>query len=295
MRVLVGGGRGFIGSHLVAALDQRGDEAVVISRDPKNGEVGWDEITPALLSTVDAVINLAGCNIAAHNWTPRYKTEILTSRLHTTAAIVQAITDCASPPRFFLNASAIGYYSLEGDAVFDEESPPGTHFLAQVCQEWESAAQLVNGKIRRAIVRFGLVLGSDGGAYQRLTTLFRWYLGGRIGTGEQPVCWIHIDDLVGLMLYLLDSEECSGIYNGVAPNWATNQEFTHLLAESLDRPALFNAPAWLLHIAMSERAEQLLLKGARVVPRRTQESGFQWKFPTLESALQQLSESTCRN
>lgn len=292
MRLLIGGGKGFIGKHLVTRLAERGDEVVVISRKSGNGGVGWNEVTPALLSTFDAVINLAGCNITTHSWSPHYKTEILTSRLHTTSAIAAAISQCASPPLLFLNASAVGYYPLESDDLFDEESRPGNHFLAQVCREWESAAQLIaNHKTRQAIVRFGLVLGRDGGAYQKLATLFRCYLGGGIGNGRQPVSWIHIDDLVALILHILDRKECSGIYNGVTPNWATNREFTRLLAASLHRPAFLTMPAWLVKLAMGERGEELLLAGARVVPKRTQESGFQWKYPTLESAFQQLSGS----
>lgn len=290
MRILVGGGSGFVGSRLICALKERGDEPVTVSRTPRQGEYSWEEVNSEMIAEFDAVINLAGTNVAAHRWTPHYKTEILTSRLRTTSAIVEAITHCDTPPSCFINASAIGYYPLDEELEFDETSEPGRNFLAQVCLEWEQTASLMEGSAtRQAIVRFGLILGRGGGAYQRLARLFRLYLGGQIGDGRQPISWIHLEDAVRLLLFILDDPETSGTYNGVAPQWITNRDFTRELAASLHRPASLHTPAWLLNFAMGERAEELLTAGARVVPKRTQESGFQWIYPTLEEALTELA------
>jgi uncharacterized protein (TIGR01777 family) len=278
MRIAVFGASGFIGSHLVAALQARGDEVRAASmREPL--------AAAAVAGGVDAIVNLAGEPIA-QRWNPEIKHRIRESRTTVPAKFFDALAHIEPKPQTYVSASAIGYYGMNEDDTFTESSPPGMDFLAQVCVEWEAVAQ--RGRdygMRVACVRSGLALGRDGGVFAKIVPLFKTGTGGRLGTGKQWYSWIHIDDLVGM--YLLALDRLAGPINGTAPNPVRNKDFTETLARLLHRPAALPVPNFALRMMLGEGAETAL-QGQRVLPERAQAEGFVFKYPTLESALSNL-------
>jgi uncharacterized protein (TIGR01777 family) len=288
MTIVVAGGTGFIGSALVAHLQKLGVPVCLLSRHSSRGGISWKELETKGLPACEAVINLAGAPVVAHAWTKHYKNELVTSRIETTRALVKAIVASPHPPKIFINASAVGFYSSQPTVCSTETGPQGEGFLADLCAQWEAAAQLPSDcKTRRVILRIGLVLGREGGALARMIPPFRFGLGGVIGSGSQPFPWIHIEDLISLILFALQSPHVEGVLNATAPECVTNREFTHLLARTLGRPAFLPLPAFLLRILLGERA-CLFLEGQRVVPERSLALGFHFRYPTLASALADL-------
>lgn len=299
MRVLIAGASGFIGRALVDHLAQAGHDPVVLTRgsstDPE--VMTWDparhEIDPAAMSGTDAVINLAGENIAAERWSGTRRVRILKSRLDATSTLVAAARRATRPPAIFLNASAVGFYGSRGDEVLTEAAPRGTGFLADVCEAWElEGAKTVELGARFAALRFGTVLAPGGGALGKLLPVFRLGLGGRIGHGRQWMSWIHRDDAVRAIVHLLEqstaataSEWSGGAVNLVAPAPVTNAEFTQTLAKALHRPAVLPVPAVALRLALGQLADEALLSSTRAVPERLLRAGFKFEHPTLESAL----------
>jgi uncharacterized protein (TIGR01777 family) len=297
MRVAITGATGLIGSALVEALRERGDEAIIVSRTPKPGTtaIGWDPAQgfspPDVLSGCDAVVNLAGESIAGR-WTADKKARIRDSRLQATRAVVDGIAAAHPRPRVLINASGIGVYGDRGDELLDEASEPGTDFLAEVCREWEAAAReaevLGGDPVRVCIARFGMVLDPRGGALHELRTPFRLGLGGPVGGGRQWMSWIHRRDTVDSMLHMLDREHARGAYNIVAPNPARNREFARTLAAVMKRPAILPTPKIAVRMLFGEMGETLLLGGQRAVPRRLLDEGFVFGFPELRAALANL-------
>jgi len=285
MRVLIAGGSGFIGTHLSRFLRDEGHEVIIVSRDPSRG-ISYDEVRNYIDGST-VLINLAGENIAGR-WTASKKRKIRESRLWAGRKLVDEIRKSGSKPGAFLQASAIGFYgrSLEGE--FDEHSPPGDDFLARLVVDWEnSTRELEDMGIRRVILRIGMVLAKDGGAYPRMSFPFRFGLGGRVGSGKQWISWIHIYDLVRAVRFLMESP-FSGPFNLVAPHPVRNEEFTRTLCEVLRRPCFLPVPAFILKILFGEMADYLLLEGQRVIPRRLMEAGFQFRYPHLKEALENL-------
>ncbi len=286
MKVLIAGGSGFIGSHLSKFLSERGYEVLIVSRDASRG-IPYDEVHRYVDGNT-VVVNLAGENIASGRWTSAKKRTIRESRIWAGRKLVEGIRKSGIKPAAFLQASAIGYYGRSLDAEFDEDSPPGDDFLARLVVDWENSTREVEDMgIRRVILRIGLVLARDGGAYPRMSLPFRLGLGGRVGTGKQWMSWIHVGDLVRAIEFLMKNDH-SGPFNLTAPSPVRNSEFARTLCEVLRRPCLFPVPAFLLKMLFGEMADYLLLEGQKVIPRRLLEVGFQFSYPDLRGALESL-------
>jgi uncharacterized protein (TIGR01777 family) len=291
--VAISGSRGLVGSALTDAL--AGARVVRLARpgsgngdsvlfDPEGGS-----IDAVRLEGCDAVVHLAGEPIAAGRWNASRKQKILRSRVEGTRLLVEGLSRIARRPKVLVSASAIGYYGSRADQELTESSAPGDDFLARVVKEWEAqAARATSLGIRVVELRFGIVLSAKGGALVKMLAPFKLGLGGRLGDGRQWMSWIHIEDLVRVILFAMQGEDLSGPINTVAPEPARNADFTHALAGALHRPALLPAPAFAMRLALGEMADALLLSSARVVPGRLAQAGFTWKFPRLEAALQNL-------
>jgi uncharacterized protein (TIGR01777 family) len=288
MKIGITGATGFIATELIPRLVERGHECVAFSRTAQRVVAGCAE-TRAIrvdggpdLSGLDACINLAGESIVGR-WTTAKKRRIRESRLNLTRSLVDAME--SSPVRLLVNASASGYYGDRGDETLNESSAQGAGFLADLCREWESTALCArNFGARVALLRIGFVVSPHGGAMDLVRPLFRLGLGGRLGSGKQWMPWVHVTDVVGLILHLLENESCDGAYNAAAPNSVRNAEFTGLLAASLHRPAIFPVPAFALRLALGELST-LALDSSRLSPERALASGFSFQFPHLSDAL----------
>ncbi|MBI2342931.1 MAG: TIGR01777 family protein [Deltaproteobacteria bacterium] len=295
MKLVIAGGTGFIGRALVARLTACGETCTLLTRRELPDRhplhyVQWDAQhggtwhTP--LDGADAVINLVGESVAMHRWTAAQKLKMLRSRIDATTALVEAFGETRRHPSVLINASAIGYYGDRGDETLSETAPPGRDFLAHVAVAWETAAtRVVTHGARLVLLRTGLVLGHSGGALARMVPVFRRGLGGRIGSGHQWMSWIHLDDVVGLILFLLQHPAASGPFNLVSPTPCRNREFATILGKQLHRSTRVPVPAWLLRMAMGERAS-LLLQSQRVLPTRVQQLGYRFRYSTCEAALQ---------
>jgi len=296
MRALISGATGFIGRRLVAAIEQ----PAVVSRDPAGARralpgveaIGWDmmagPLPPEALSGVEAVFHLAGEPVAEGRWNDAKKQRIRDSRTVGTANLVRAIEAASPRPKVLVCASAIGYYGSRGDEILDETSMPGDDFLAHVCRDWEAAAaQARQFGVRVVNVRIGIVLGPGGGALGKMLLPFKLGLGGRLASGNQWMSWVHIDDVVGLMLHAAQHEVVAGPINAVSPAPVTNREFTRKLASVLHRPALFPAPAFALRLAVGEFAG-VLMGSQRVMPRMAQRSGYSFRYSELAAALEAI-------
>jgi hypothetical protein len=297
MKIVIAGGSGFLGRRLVHACRGDGHDVTVLTRHtaradevqwaPGAGVASW----AGVLERADAVVNLAGEGIADKRWTAERKREILDSRVLATRTLSDGIRGCAHPPRLFLSASAVGFYGTRGDEELTERSTSGSDFLATVCRAWEKEAREAAGVTRVALLRTGVVLASDGGALPRMALPFRFYVGGRLGTGRQYISWIHVDDWVGMVRWLLANVAGTGPVNVTSPSPVTNEEFTRQLAAAIDRPAMFQVPAFALRLMLGrELADALLLGGQRVLPATAQQLGFQFKFAELEAALRDIFE-----
>jgi uncharacterized protein (TIGR01777 family) len=296
MELLITGGTGFIGRALCRRLLADGHRLTVLSRWPRRVPAlcGAGVSAVASLSELprdrrfDAVINLAGEGIADRPWSAARKQLLRDSRIGVTAALCDWIAAAASPPALLISGSAVGYYGSRGDQLLDEAAPVGADFAAHLCRDWEVEAARVEALgVRLCLLRTGLVLGGDGGMLARLKLPFSLGLGGRLGDGRQWMSWIHRDDLVALIVYLLDHPTLQGPFNGTAPEPVTNADFTRALARALRRPALLPMPAFALRLALGEMAG-LLLGGQRVLPQRALEAGFEFRYPTLPAALDEI-------
>ncbi len=299
MRALVTGATGFLGPRLVSRLAR----PVVATRDPERArrllsgradpEIrAWDPdagLLPAdLFRGVDTIFHLAGEPVAGRRWSPAVKARIRDSRVLGTRRLVDAMAGETARPRVLVSASAVGYYGDRGDEILDESSPPGTDFLAQVCRDWESEALRARDLgIRVATVRIGIVLGRGGGALAKMLLPFRMGLGGRLGSGRQWMPWIHVDDLVGILLHAAGRDDLAGAVNGVAPGPVTNRDFTGALGTALGRPALLPAPAFALKLAVGEFAD-ILLGSQRAAPRAAERAGYAFLHPALGPALKNI-------
>jgi len=294
MKVLVSGASGLVGSALLPFLSAGGHSVarLVRTRPPANqeGQVFWapdsGSIDQAGLEGLDAVVHLAGENIASGRWTPELKRRILDSRVNGTRLLSEALAKCAQPPKVLVSASAIGYYGNRGDEVLTEESALGTGFLAEVCRDWEAAVEPATQKgIRTVLLRIGVVLSSTGGALKRMLLPFKLGLGGVVGDGKQYMSCIGLDDAIGAIHHTIVTDSLSGPVNVVSPQAVTNREYTQALGKVLGRPTIFPMPAFAARLAFGEMADELLLSSARVEARKLLESGYTFRSPTLESIL----------
>lgn len=301
MKVVIAGGSGFLGSALVGALLKRGDHVVVLSRDPGTVQRHWDAKVEARLwngrdpgpwvtaiDGADAVVGLAGESVAGGRWTPARKLALIRSRVDPTRALVKALEAAAEKPMAFVSASAVGYYggSPQGDCA--EDAPQGADFLAALCGQWEREAWSADKlEVRTSMLRFGVILGPEGGALAKMLTPFKFGLGGPLGSGRQPLPWIHRDDAVGAILFAIDEAAISGPVNVVAPGTATSKEFARSLGRALHRPALLPAPGFVLRLGLGEMST-ILLDGQRAIPAKLQTAGFKFRHPELDGALADL-------
>ena len=295
MRIIVAGGSGFLGRALVHACRREGHEVKVLTRHPRGeDDVRWVPGSGArawttTLERADAVVNLSGEGIADQPWTETRKRAILDSRVAATRTLSDAIRGSAHPPRVFLSASGVGFYGTRADGPVTEDSPAGSDFLARVCQAWEKETEGAAEVARVVLLRTALVLARDGGALPRMARPFRFFVGGRLGSGRQYVSWIHLADWVGMVRWALSTAAVAGPLNVTAPSPVTNGEFTRELAAVMHRPALFPVPALALRIILGrEMADTMLLGGQRALPVKAPQLGYRFSFPTVGPALRDV-------
>jgi len=294
--IVLAGGSGFLGRKLATRLRTAGHRTLTLTRRSARGpdDVQWapdgtpEQLAPHL-EGVEAVVNLAGEAIADGRWTEAKKDAIRRSRVQATRTLARAVAACARPPRAFISASGVGYYGPRGDETITESREPGSDFLARVCVEWEHEARAVESpQTRLAIVRTGLVLDRDEGALAKMLPPFRLGLGATLGTGEQYMPWIHVDDWTAMAEWLIANDRVAGAFNACAPAPVTNRTFTKTLAGVLRRPALLHIPAVALRIGLGELSTALLT-GQRALPAHAEQQGFRFTYRALDPALRSLN------
>lgn len=298
MKLVISGASGFIGSTLVERLANKNHTLILLSRSRRDGgrsNIQWTAWEPGQAGTwqeamdgADGVIHLAGEPIAGKRWSEAQKQRLRESRIDTTRMIVAGIAKAKQKPKFLINSSAVGYYGPHGDETLTEESPPGSDFLGQLCAAWEAEASKAREQgLRVSLVRTGIVLGKGKGALAKMVPPFKLFAGGRLGSGKQWLPWIHIEDEVGLIDFLVDHEKADGPFNATAPNPVTMDEFCKALGRVLNRPSWAPVPASILSLMLGEMAE-MLLTGQRALPQAAQKLGYEFKYPHVLEALESL-------
>lgn len=297
MNILITGGTGFVGAGLCPMLLKQGHYLTILTRSPKEYQseeaknqqfISWDSDLVAALEQADAVINLVGENIFSQRWTEEVKKSIYTSRIGNTKKLVKAIKETGNPPEIMVSASAAGYYGGRGADILTEDEPAGKDFLAQVCVDWEKAAQPVQeAGVRLANPRIGIVLEKGGGALQKMLPPFRFFVGGPVGRGTQFVPWIHRHDLCRGLIFPLENEELKGPYNLNAPNPVTMEELANAMGDVLNRPSVFRVPEFVLDIVLGEAADPIL-ESLRLKPEKLQDSAFEFQFTHVREALSEI-------
>jgi hypothetical protein len=293
MTILLSGASGMLGTAIGSALSGQGARLLTLVRREPRGpdELRWtpagagiDE--PERLEGLDAAVHLSGANVTSRRWTAKYKREMTESRVGVTQLLAETLAKLKKPPQVLVKASAVGYYGNRGDEILDEDSAAGRGYFPELCTAWEAAARpAADAGIRVVHLRFGMVLGRDGGAMARLAPLFKLGLGGRLGDGRQWMSWVSEADAVAAALFALSNPQISGPLNITAPEPATNAAFTRELGRAVHRPALLPAPAFALRLAFGEMADEALLASARVLPKRLTQAGFVFAHPTLPEAF----------
>ena len=304
MKIAITGATGFVGTRLVERLHNEGHQLIIFSRSASKAQKVFPAsafpnlevvaYTPTesgawqqTISGCDGVVNLAGEPIAEGRWTPEQKQKIIKSRQLGTQKIVEAIAQANPKPAVLVNASAIGYYGTSETATFEETSSAGNDFLAEVCQTWETEAEKVKPTgTRLVIIRLGIVLGK-GGALGKMLPIFQIFAGGTIGSGQQWVSWVHRDDVVNLIMLALQQPQVEGILNATAPKPVRMNEFCQTLGEVLHRPSWLPVPSFAIEVLLGEAAK-VVLEGQEVLPKKTLSSGFEYKFPTLKPAIEEI-------
>ena len=299
MRIAMTGSSGLIGSALIARFGQDGHAVTRVVRgagvrDPRHRTVVWDPAAGAIdragLEAHDAVVHLAGEDIAAGRWTRARKQVIRESRIRGTRLLCETLAGLAHKPRVLITASGVGYYGThEPDECVDETSPRGAGFLSDLVRDWEQATTPAKAAgIRVVHTRFGIVLSPRGGALAKMLPVFRMGMGGKVGSGRQVMSWIALDDVPSVMLHVIEHDSLSGPVNVVSPHAVTNAEFTRILGQIIGRPAILPLPGFAARLLFGEMADALLLGGARVIPRQLEHTGYRFAYPRLEQALQHL-------
>ena len=297
MSIVIAGGSGFLGTALARAFSAEGHQVNILTRQtaaasdtPRVSYVPWSPDGTSgswahVVSGATAIVNLAGESIAARRWSDPQKRKLRDSRLLATRSLTAAIRQAASPPAAFISGSAVGYYGDRGDETLTEASAPGTDFLAQLARDWEAAANDVGQLTRVALVRTGIVLDRHGGALPKMLPPFQMFVGGPLGPGTQYMPWIHKEDWVRLVSWIVTAEGARGPLNATSPSPVTNAEFSKALGRALKRPSLLPAPAFALRIALGEMADALLLSGQRALPVRATDLGFSFRYSNIDEAL----------
>lgn len=294
MKVLISGSSGLVGSALIQKLQADSQEIVRLVRGQSRPDsVLWSPqdqtIDAEQLEGVDAVVHLAGDNIASGRWTAAKKQRIRDSRVQGTQLLASTLAKLEKPPQVLVSASATGFYGDRGDERLDEGSASGDGFLADVCRAWEQATEPATAAgIRVVNLRFGIILSPDGGALKNMLLPFRLGAGGRVGSGQQYWSWISLPDVVGVILHAIENDNLSGPVNAVSPQPVTNAEFTRVLGKVLHRPTIFPMPAAAAKMLLGQMAQDLLLSSTRVYPKVLEESGYKFDSPDLHGALTQL-------
>lgn len=301
MKILVTGGTGFVGRPLVKKLAEANHQIVLLTRNPEAAKksisapmevYGWEPETSTppkeAYNGIDAIVHLAGESIAAGRWTAKQKKKILDSRVLSTRNLLKGAVEAGAKPKVIVSASAIGIYGDRGNQSLSEASAQGIGFLADVCRAWERETQYPGlESVRKVNLRIGIVLEKGGGALQKLLPLFKIGGGGPVGNGKQWMSWIHLSDLVEMIMYSLTHDTVSGATNAVAPNPSTNAEFSRALGKALHRPAFMPAPPFALKLAMGEMSE-LVLASQKVEAKKIESAGFVFKFPKIQEALDDI-------
>ena len=296
MKLVITGASGFIGTALCQQLLQQGHTLTLFTRgaprEPNTGVKRWHHWTPGTLRDwdseldgVDGVINLAGEPIAEIKWSATQRRRLEKSRVDSTHVLVQGCAKAKLTPKFLINASAVGYYGPHGDEIITEEAPAGADFLSQLCHNWEAEAMRAERLGMRVVrLRTGIVLGRGGGALEKMVPPFKWFTGGPLSSGKQWMSWIHLEDQVRLILYLIENQQAAGPINATAPNPARNKDFSRALGKVLHRPSWMPVPGFILRIGLGDMAD-MLLTGQRVMPAAAQKLGFEFRYPNLPEAL----------
>jgi uncharacterized protein (TIGR01777 family) len=301
-KVIVTGATGFIGKALCFRLEREGYKVVALSRNPERGQrlfssqatvARWNGANASdwreYAEGAHAIINLAGENIGSGRWTSQRKQAILQSRLDAGKAVVEAVESASVKPRVVVQASAVGFYGSRGSDIIDEFSSPGEGFLAEVAKEWEQSTHDAESfGVRRVVIRSGVVLGAEGGALLQLLKPFRFFAGGPLGSGQQWFSWIHIEDEVNAILFLLKKEDLKGVFNLSAPHPFLQKDFVRILGKIMRRPSWFPTPGFGLRMILGEMAEEMLLVSQRVTPKRLLEAGYRFLYPEAEHALKDI-------
>jgi uncharacterized protein len=299
-KIILAGATGLIGKKIISILINKGYKIVIFTRNIESAKkslkddiieyVNWDYGKPSddIVQYLDgsyAVFNLAGASIAGKRWSESYKKVLYDSRVITTKKITEAISKCKNKPECLINTSAIGYYGTTGAEVLNEESEVGNDYLASLCRDWENAAyDAEKYGVRVVTLRIGIVLDKNEGALVKFLLPFKLFAGGYQGSGEQWISWIHVEDLIDLMLFSLENKDIKGAVNCTTPNFVTNKEFCKILGKILHRPSYLPVPGFVLKLAIGKFAEYLL-KGRKVFPGKAINSGYKFKFEDLEKAL----------
>jgi len=291
MKIAIAGASGLVGSALIPILQSEGNQITRLVRSsPKPGEIEWhpnqDAVNAASLEGFETIINLAGENIAGGRWTDDQKRKIRDSRVNGTHLLSEAMAKMNPKPKAFICASATGIYGDRDDETLDEKSESGGGFLAGVCREWEKATEPASkAGVRVVNLRLGPILARDGGMLSKLLTPFKMGMGGKVGSGKQFISWVALDDAVSAIKLTIDDESIQGPINIVSPNPVRNEEFTKTLGHVLNRPTALAMPAFAARLAFGEMADEMLLASQKVIPKRLASAGFQFRYPTLESAM----------
>lgn len=301
-KIIVTGGTGFIGRHLCSALAAANNDVIVLTRNINKAKaifnnkvtpVYWDGKSSAgWLEYADgahAIVNLAGENIGAGRWTRKRKNRILESRIHAGQAVVEAVIRAKKKPTVLIQASGIGIYGDRKDEILDEASLIGSSFMPDLARQWEqSVKEVAKLGVRVACIRSGVVLGKGADFLKRILLPFRFFIGGHLGSGKQWISWIHLEDEVKAIKFLLEREELNGVFNLATPNPVTYKNFSKILGKLMKRPSWFHVPAFVLKILLGEMAEGLVLSGQRAIPKRLLAARFEFTYPELESALKEI-------
>ena len=298
-RIIITGATGFIGRALSGELASAGYEIIALTRRHAEAEkilgpdvkvVEWDAATAtgwsAFADGATAIINLAGDNIGSGRWTGKKKERILASRLNAGKAVTEATARAEVKPQVLIQASGVGYYGDRGDEILDEDSSNGTGFIADVARQWEQSVREVESLgVRLATIRLGVVLGPNGGVMSRLIRPFRFFVGGHPGSGRQWLPWVHIEDVIGIIRFLIENADCKGPFNVTAPEPTMSKDFYDTLGKAMHRPAVFPMPAFALKLALGEMAAELLLSSTRVIPKKLLDAGYEFKLAKPTAAF----------
>jgi hypothetical protein len=300
MRVIITGGTGLIGRQLAANLHQDKHEVIVLSRNPNQPAKlpagvrveRWDGRSAAgwgrWADGAGAIVNLAGAGIADSRWSDERKREIIASRVDAGKAVVDAVQAASVKPSVVIQSSAVGYYGSRGGETLTEESQPGNDFLADVCIQWEQSTEAVEAQgVRRAVIRTGIVLSTEGGALPKMLLPFKFFAGGKLGSGQQYFPWIHMADEVAAIRFLIDNDQASGPFNLAAPNPPTNADFVKAVGQAMGRPSVMPAPGFALKTAFGEMST-VLLDGQRAEPQRLLSLGYRFRFTDPVAALKDV-------